>query len=533
MSLWDACQAAAAATSAATPLPDPPPAPRAVLAPAPQPRTTDPPPKRPRHAPLPPASFYSAGATSSLTRLLAAVDARVARTRAAPALPPPSFPRQAPAFDAADASPDHARVRVFSEEVAGGKGRRYVVDSVAGVWRRYRTLAPSARHFYEILREGDPCHMYLDIEFKKLLNPGVDGDALTEALVCALREEVSSLFSLTVDDSDILELDASSDTKFSRHITLRVPGAVLATTADAGALARAAVDRVASTATPSPLTIVADDSGKPGLALDLGVYTRNRAWRMPLSSKAAAPHRPLRPTERWGGAAASERAAFFCGLVGDVPDGSRLLQIEGARYGGGGGAPARGGGGCSPRSGGTRPRRALTSLAARPGPSLLPAVDAFIEGVAADASRDSSAAVRTWALSGTTLVLALRGGRFCGAIGRPHKSNGVYYVVDLAAGAYHQRCHDPECVGWRGEWERLPGDVVRSAAAVVAAATTAATATPGDDPLDDATVLAAVDAAVSDALAARSGGSFDDDAALVAAVDGAVAAELARRAGQE
>ena len=527
-SLWDACQAAAAkATEAAAPAPDPPP-PRPALAPAPQPLTTDPPPKRARHAPLPPASFYSAGATSSLTSLLAAVDARVARTRAAPALPPPSFPRQAPAFDAADSAPDHARVRVFSEEVAGGRGRRYVVDSVAGVWRRYRTLPPSARHFYEILREGDPCHMYLDIEFKKALNPGVDGDALTEALVCALREEVSSLFSLTVDDTDILELDASSDTKFSRHITLHMPGAVLATTADAGALARAAVKRAAAMATPSPVTIVADDSGKPGLALDLGVYTRNRAWRMPLSSKAAAPHRPLRPTERWGGAAASERAAFFCGLVGDVTDGSRLLQIEGARYGGGGGAPARGRGGST--GAGARPRRALTSLAARPGPSPLPAVDAFIEGTAADASRDPATAVRTWALSGATLVLALRVGRFCGAIGRPHKSNGVYYVVDLAAGLYHQRCHDPECAGYRGEWERLPGDVVRSAAAVVAAATTAAATAGDDDPLDDASALAAMDAAVSDALAARTGGAFDDDAALVAAVDGAVAAELTRRA---
>ncbi len=43
--------------------------------------------------------------------------------------------------------------------------------------------------------------------------------------------------------------------------------------------------------------------------------------------------------------------------------------------------------------------------------------------------------VRSWAAVGPdVLLLSVRGSRWCGNIGRHHRSNGIYYVVDLAAG---------------------------------------------------------------------------------------------------
>ncbi|KAJ3054490.1 hypothetical protein HK097_001671, partial [Rhizophlyctis rosea] len=41
--------------------------------------------------------------------------------------------------------------------------------------------------------------------------------------------------------------------------------------------------------------------------------------------------------------------------------------------------------------------------------------------------------------------------RFCSNIGRQHKSNGVYYVVDLKTGVFNQRhvCYDPDCRHFR------------------------------------------------------------------------------------
>jgi len=37
------------------------------------------------------------------------------------------------------------------------------------------------------------------------------------------------------------------------------------------------------------------------------------------------------------------------------------------------------------------------------------------------------------------------GDRYCGNIGRAHRSNGVWYVLDLVSCTAVQRCWDPQC----------------------------------------------------------------------------------------
>ena len=351
---------------------------------------------------------------------------------------------------------------------------------------------------------------------------------------------------------------------------------------------------------------------------------------MALSSKVGAPARVLRPlARRYGGvsggglvvaeeggpaaaqqrpslssssssssslppAVISDRAAFFCGLAGDVPSGFKLLSVEGAEYGGGGGPPGRGRRSSWPPSSSSAfssssssssfSFSSSSSLRARPGPSPFPAVDAFIEGLATSLTGDGrQATVRSWAVAEgeggqeqqlhaaslsnpnptmtttTTLVLSLRHGRFCGGVGRPHRSNGVYYVVDLRGGTFRQRCHDPECRGYRSPAAPLPGDVARAAA--LFALTLGGGAPPslphpssssheGDlfegiegDEAATRRFLEAIDAAEALALEARGemaatrkselfegGNGVDvDDEALFAAVDAAVAEAAAKK----
>lgn len=457
--------------------------------------------------------------------------------------------------------------------------RAYVAATLPAFWSKYRQLAETDRHHYEILREGRPCHLYLDLEFKRKLNPGLDGDRVVDETVAAVRKVLARRWPenfggggggvASLDDADVLELDSSSEEKFSRHVTIRLPGGVaFATNADAGAVVREAVyaaedggegedeegkeegegkrggrgeegsggesaaaapETEAAPAAPahapagapslaSFARVVLSPEGTIGSAVDLGVYTRNRAWRMALSSKVDAPARILKPlARRYGGVVVggdaenpssscppppplppattkiSDRAAFFCGLAGDVPPGFKLLSVEGAVYGGGGGPPGRrassslavfavGAGSAAALSS----SHSSSSLRARPGPSPFPAVDAFIEGLATSLTGDGrQATVRSWAVAEdeggqqqqqpssssssnlsptTTLVLSLRDGRYCGGVGRPHRSNGVYYVVDLRGGTFRQRCHDPECKGYRSPASPLPADVARAAA---------------------------------------------------------------------
>lgn len=48
------------------------------------------------------------------------------------------------------------------------------------------------------------------------------------------------------------------------------------------------------------------------------------------------------------------------------------------------------------------------------------------------------------------------GSHWCGNVGRAHASNNVHYVAHLCGGRYAQKCHDPECGGYRSPWAQLP-----------------------------------------------------------------------------
>ena len=49
----------------------------------------------------------------------------------------------------------------------------------------------------------------------------------------------------------------------------------------------------------------------------------------------------------------------------------------------------------------------------------------------------------------TVKPLAGPGSHYCDNIGRSHASNHVYLVADFAKGVFAQKCHDPDCGGFR------------------------------------------------------------------------------------
>ncbi len=92
--------------------------------------------------------------------------------------------------------------------------------------------------------------MYYDLEFPigEGLNEGKAegwGDAMVDMVVALTREEISDRFGLAVDCAGVVELDSSSAKKFSRHLTIPLPGGrMLASNAHAGAIAAAVVRRI-------------------------------------------------------------------------------------------------------------------------------------------------------------------------------------------------------------------------------------------------------------------------------------------------
>ena len=72
---------------------------------------------------------------------------------------------------------------VWSLELDSSGRRSYAVASLSDFWRRYKQLPASHRHYYELIRSGMPCHLYLDLEFCRRTNPNSDGERMIGTLM--------------------------------------------------------------------------------------------------------------------------------------------------------------------------------------------------------------------------------------------------------------------------------------------------------------------------------------------------------------
>eukprot|EP00887_Chlorella_sp_A99_P007573 scaffold28.g7573.t1 len=478
-----------------------------------------PPARAPLASGVQPTSFYSSqrlGVDERVLRFLAAVRQQVSAPEAAPPPVWQLFPTQQPAFEFADAhnvaadadgasprgqrgqgeraQPEERQIakrevvptdlRVFSAETGPEGRRRFLVTRYAVLWARYVDMLPQHRHFYEIIREGWPCHLYFDLEYAVGANPGADGGAAVDALLALLGEELQERFGLELQPDWVLELDSSTATKFSRHLIIRIPGAAFATNAHAGALVAALCLR-ARQRRGDDSRCAALFEGSPSaeaLFVDVGVYSRNRAFRLLLSSKAGK-DAVLRCTGRLGGAAGlSPQEVFMRSLVCNVPPSARLLRCRELQPQEGAGAdpasehasaaaalralraaavgttvPGRMGGGSW---GGSVIGAGVPYLNYGPLPEQLRPVESFITAVCCKGGVPGR--LRSWALLHDcgVLILNTRDNRWCGNVGRQHRSNGVYYVLNLASGSWSQRCYDPDCRGYRSPLTALPPELL-------------------------------------------------------------------------
>ena len=297
------------------------------------------------------------------------------------------FPRQAPALawwdsQVAALTRGASSFLLFSEEVetaprgepTAPAARQFVVTTPAKVLVLMTERARSERRpaaLYEIIRDGRPCHLYLDVEFARggprpggvdddgpapvapSLNADVDGDAVVSAAVAAVADQLRAEHGLSFHpDVDVWEADASTDERFSRHVTIRVRGRgrggewAWASTAAVGAFLSRAWARAAEAegvgarlpgerghvVVPRALRVSPppQPDGGPGAvhlprwvsAVDMAVYTRNRAFRLPGAAKLKRPEAPLLPTRRWAGAAWAPAVDAGAGTSGRASGGA-------------------------------------------------------------------------------------------------------------------------------------------------------------------------------------------------------------------
>ena len=188
---------------------------------------------------IPTANFYGGGKDRSLgdvmceargQKLALRLRAAVLRYRRTNVFR--EFRQQKEAFAFADSSIARTEdARVFARELDKKGTRRFFVTTYEECWRRLMRMNHNCRHFYEVVREGSPCYLYFDIEYSKTLNPSTDGQHAMRAFLDFLPRGLRKLYpahDILIRPGDVIDLDSSTDVKFSRHVIVRPNAAQIA-----------------------------------------------------------------------------------------------------------------------------------------------------------------------------------------------------------------------------------------------------------------------------------------------------------------
>lgn len=202
-------------------------------------------------------------------------------------------------------------VHIFARELSTDGKRLYIVTSYEEFWERYKKIPRNKRNFYEMIQDGEECRLYFDLEFYKDVNRDLDGVEVLEIFIETVCFYLQEIFGMPCDRGCIIDLDSSTEAKFSRHLIFHLPKAVFANNVVCGnfvkyiyEMTRIKVLQVGNvkfgnmkTLTVSEKEILPPDSldigklfvrnrdGKMAFFCDLGVYTRNRNFRLYGSTK--------------------------------------------------------------------------------------------------------------------------------------------------------------------------------------------------------------------------------------------------------
>lgn len=418
--------------------------------------------------------------------------------------------------------------RIFSYERSTTGKRSYVVAQLGRFLDKYwRKTDPRARHYYEVIPENTPCRLYLDLEFSKVHNEGlsIDGvaDELLNELFCELQAEFEVVHQLQLLRSHVVDLDSSTENKFSRHWIVHLPGGHLFPDNMAvGSFVKNFVSRLSNEQATKELALkgksllqdylFVESSNKNGVLssciIDLGVYTRNRLFRLLGSQKfGKSPTASLRLSnnnqfpfpegfdndsfhlpamEKYipetvsshhntetdaavdFGEALDQAVEKFVGMTDwtlhaealamtlVVPMNSSKIAFPVLKC-----VVASDGEVIAKTMGTTGHNRRTIALSV--GASPYPLVDDFVINTLAHRG-EVKGAIRAWSVdrndNGVTrqITYQISRNRYCERIGRAHKSNNIQWTVDFQTFLCTQSCHDPDCrrMNFRGAPVELP-----------------------------------------------------------------------------
>ncbi|XP_051025615.1 DNA-directed primase/polymerase protein [Acomys russatus] len=371
-------------------------------------------------------------------------------------------------------------VHVFALECKAGNGRRvYLVTSYAQLWFYYKSRK-TLLHCYEVIPENAVCKLYFDLEFNKQANPGADGKRMVALLIEHVCKALEELYSVHCSAQEVFNLDSSTEEKFSRHLIFQLQDVAFRDNIHVGNFVRKilqpalhllakedenkipeAMSHEASCFIPlkqqesseaqkklgSPeqcgpdlsFLVVRNSTGEKHLFVDLGVYTKNRNFRLYQSSKigkrvALEVAEDNRFIPKQSKDISEENQYFLSSLVSNVRFSNTLRILT-----------------CDTSQTKRKHADYFNSTGTSVEPlegfqcSPYPEVDQFVLSLVS--RRGIKGGIRRWNyfFPEELLVYDICKYRWCENIGRAHKSNNIMILVDLKNEVWYQKCHDPVC----------------------------------------------------------------------------------------
>ncbi|XP_072526428.1 DNA-directed primase/polymerase protein [Salminus brasiliensis] len=399
------------------------------------------------------------------------------------------FPRQSAAITFSQRCKQDVHVFALEKEGTDAGQRVYLVTSYSELWHYYSSHRQSLMHCYEVIPEGAVCKLYFDLEFHIASNTQLDGKYMVASLIQYMCEKLEEAYGLQCSAKDVLNLDSSTAEKFSRHLIFMLPNSAFKdnshvgrfihdvlkpalnslqkgsvnTSEDIGDLSEEPQSKVRKQEkkeeTDLSFLVVKSRDGQKQLFVDLGVYTKNRNFRLYKSSKlgknaafTVAEDNAYIP--RSDKVTTEEESIFLASLITNISfTGQRILTCDVSER------PSAGSH-CSAQHKGPQ----SSELAGEQQPSPYKEVDEFVLKLVHKDGIQGSIRRWTYFVSEQLVVYDIAKYRWCSNVGRFHKSNNIIIVVDLKDEVWYQRCHDPECrsQNYRSSSFPLPQDVCLS-----------------------------------------------------------------------
>ncbi|CAF3811068.1 unnamed protein product [Rotaria sordida] len=415
---------------------------------------------------------------------------------------------------------------LFSFESQPEGKRRYQVADIDVFIHEYYQLSANQRHTYEIIIDKKPSKLYFDLEYDIGANPKINGPRLTTNFI----QFVLNFMRKRSDDldysiKDVLILDSTSTKKFSRHLIFQTKDPFLDNIAVGkfvnliledihGCLINHQCQTVINSLTSQiqsnfdslvfaknllssleshllrfeqcnciddytqlkfkdMIEFIVNKSDGSGITwfCDMGVYTKNRAFRLLRSSKfdkqecfTVAPENQWKPILRRVRPSSTEpneteRQTFMASLVYFNKPIRRFIHVDDENL-------------TAIQTINSRVQRSNQSSYITEDVRKMsldyPELINFMTNIARD-KKDNGSGIRISRLYKVKEIqndfrwvihfMYVGDYKYCENIKRHHKQNNIYFIVDMRKGTYRQKCHDPDCKTFQGIEQSLPKHV--------------------------------------------------------------------------